>query len=67
MNYTSPVFAQIAQKRHAEFLMLTDMSMLLHDTISLNEARESARNVMVRKYGKNWFAGEPPTRKEVRK
>lgn len=62
--YTSPIFAQIAQRRHAEFLMLTDMSMLLHDTISLNEAKENAKSVMVRKYGEHWFTGEPPTWRE---
>lgn len=57
-------FAKIAMKRRSEFAALIDMAMLLHETISVYEAKEKARSVMIRKYGENWFTGEPPITKE---
>lgn len=57
-------FAKIAMRRRSEFTALIDMAMLLYETISEYEAKEKARSVMIRKYGENWFTGEPPITKE---
>lgn len=57
------VFAKISKRRRSEFAALIDMAMMLDETISENEAEEKARRVMIRKYGENWFTGEPPQEK----
>lgn len=58
------IFAQIAMRRRGEYAALADMAMLLYEDISEHEAWERARSVMIRKYGENWFTGEPPKTKE---
>ena len=58
------IFAKIAMERRGEYAALADMAMLLYENISEYEARERARSVMIRKYGENWFTGEPPIKKE---
>lgn len=58
------IYAKIAMKRRGEHAALEDMAMLLYENISVYEARERARSVTIRKYGENWFTGEPPITKE---
>lgn len=57
-------FAKIAMMRRSEYATLIDMAMLLYENISEYDAKVKARSVMIRKYGENWYTGEPPITKE---
>lgn len=64
MNTYRLICANIARERNVELRMLADVAMLLDENIHCHEAIEKARGVMIRKYGDNWYTGEPPKWKE---